>query len=235
MANTRVIKTKFWKDSYIVGLNLHERHLFLYLLTNPSTNISGIYEINVREIHFDTGITKNKIIQILDKFEKDRKIKYVDGWIAIKNWTKHQLENPSVGKGIERCFQEAPKVLVQWVNGQTDPSLETDCPQSALLNLTKPNLTYTEKKMKVSFNYETGEFEGITDEYINQLDDKYPGVDVEGEIAKMGDWLIDNPGKKRQGKRSFINRWLTKATPKVESNKIQSMPWFPGEEEKKRP
>ena len=39
----RYIKTKFWDDSYIIELNPHEKLLFLYLITNPLTNIAGVY------------------------------------------------------------------------------------------------------------------------------------------------------------------------------------------------
>ena len=40
----------------------------------------------------------------------------------------------------------------------------------------------------------------------------------------MEDWLQDNPSKKRQGKRSFINRWLSKASPVPEHKGLQKLP-----------
>lgn len=42
--------------------------------------------------------------------------------------------------------------------------------------------------------------------------DTFPGVDVDRELRKAKQWLIDNPTKQktRAGIRNYINRWLTK-------------------------
>ena len=116
MSKKRYIDTKFWDDNYIINKDPIEKLLFLYLLTNTLTNIVGIYEISLRRIAFDTGIDSEMVDKILKRFEADDKIKYVNGWIAIKNFIKNQLSNPSVNKGIEMLLKEVPDYLVEWVN-----------------------------------------------------------------------------------------------------------------------
>lgn len=116
MAKNRYVNTKFWDDDYISRLSPVEKLLFLYLLTNPLTNISGVYEISFRRMEFDTGIDRDKIEEIIAKFENNNKVKYVSGFIAIKNWRKHQERNSKIDIGIKRCLQDAPKELVEWLD-----------------------------------------------------------------------------------------------------------------------
>jgi len=116
MSKKRYIDTKFWDDNYIIDKDPIEKLLFLYLLTNTLTNIIGIYEISLRRIAFDTGIDSEMVKKILDRFTVDDKIKYINGWIVIKNFIKNQLSNPSVNKGIEQLLKEVPEEFIEWVD-----------------------------------------------------------------------------------------------------------------------
>lgn len=116
MSKQRYINTKLWDDGFITTLDPTEKLLFIYFLTNPLTNISGIYEITLKRISFDTGIESSMVEKIIDRFEKNHKIKFDNNWIAIKNFVKHQAENPKIMKGIEKCLEIAPKPLSEWVN-----------------------------------------------------------------------------------------------------------------------
>jgi hypothetical protein len=108
----RYINTKFWNDNYISNLDPIEKLLFLYLLTNPCTNLSGIYEIQLKHIAVDTGIDKEMIEKIFQRFEKDNKVVYRNGWIAITNFIKHQKMNPNVKRGIEENLKKAPESIM---------------------------------------------------------------------------------------------------------------------------
>ena len=113
MAKQRIVNTRFWDDSYIAALTPTEKLLFLYLLTNPLTNISGVYELPLRRISFDVGIGEREVGKILEKFEASGKIIYREGWIGIKNWIKHQTLNPKVKQGIVLELRKAPQELIQ--------------------------------------------------------------------------------------------------------------------------
>lgn len=112
MAKERMVNTKFWDDTYIVNLDPIEKLLFLYFITNPLTNISGVYEIQLRRIAFDTGIDKDMVQKIIERFSRDNKIFYEEGWVGIKNFAKHQKNNPKIKKGIEIGLNSAPKIIL---------------------------------------------------------------------------------------------------------------------------
>ena len=96
MAQKRLISVNFWKDNYIADLDLPEKALFNYLLTNPATNVAGIYEINLREVAFDTKADLDFVQKAIDKFQRDGKVQYYKGWLLIRNWIKNQSMNPSM-------------------------------------------------------------------------------------------------------------------------------------------
>src|SRR3990167_10309926 len=102
MAKQRMINTRFWDDSYISDLDPIEKLMFLYLLTNAQTNISGIYELSIKKIALDTGIDKEMVQKIIGRFTKDKKVFYVKGWVCIKNFIRHQNhKSPKIRVGIE--------------------------------------------------------------------------------------------------------------------------------------
>lgn len=104
-----MINTKFWVDHYIKDLTPNQKLLFLYFISNPFTNISGIYEMPLEQIELNTKIKVKEIVKTLIKFEKDDKIFYQEGWIIIKNFTKHQSEGEKVQKAIEKELKRLPK------------------------------------------------------------------------------------------------------------------------------
>lgn len=148
MAKQRSVVTKFWDDTYIMKLDPIEKLLFLYLLTNPLTNICGIYEITPRRVAFDTGIDSEMVEKIFKRYEKEQKIVYQNGWVCIVNFIKNQTLNPSVVKGIKRELKLVPRdSLLQ---------LATVCHslnQDGSLNLTKLNLTKPNAVATASKNF----------------------------------------------------------------------------------
>lgn len=157
MANNRQVSTNFWKDNYVVDLDPTEKLLFLYLLTNPKTNVAGIYEINLREVSFDTGYDIEMVKRIFNRFERDGKVQYENGYILLTNWVKHQSMNPSVRAGIDRIVAGLPTWLHDLITqdertgnlqiertatGQPVDSLgtESDILNLTLLNSTLPNV-----------------------------------------------------------------------------------------------
>jgi len=139
MAKQRIINTKFWSDPYIQDLDAYTKLLFLYLLTNEHTDICGIYEISERTICFEINFKQDKLKQSIDRLSQDGKIYYIDGWIYIKNFSKHQNSNPSVEKGVERSLKLVPSDILAKVS-EIDTGSDR-LSQEGTPNLTKPNLT----------------------------------------------------------------------------------------------
>lgn len=137
MAKRRIINTRFWADNYIAELVPNEKLMFLYFLTNPYTNISGAYELPIRQIVMDTGFDKEEVEKMMRRFEKDRKIYYREGYVIVKNFIKHQEINSKVRIGIDNEVSKLPYKIRKIVSHSL-----------SYLNLTESNLILTESNPK---------------------------------------------------------------------------------------
>lgn len=121
MAKNRYINTQYWRDDYISSLEPEGKLLFLYLITNPDTSICGIYQLPIKIMAADTGIENTDIEKLLQQFERDEKIIFRNGWIAIRNFIKHQKqsenENDKINRGIQLALENCPENLVKWISG----------------------------------------------------------------------------------------------------------------------
>jgi uncharacterized phage protein (TIGR02220 family) len=118
MSKQRLVDTCFWDDAYIMRLDPSEKLLFLYLLTNPLTAICGVYQIEMRRVAFDTGFEIDTVKRMLERFERDDRCVHRDGWMAMKNWLKHQNPgSPKVQRGIEIQLRKVPSELSNYVKG----------------------------------------------------------------------------------------------------------------------
>jgi predicted DNA-binding transcriptional regulator len=140
VAKQRIVNTKFWDDSYIVNLNPKEKLIFLYLFTNPVANISGVYELPLERVAFDTGISRQKVEESIKKFEVDRKIVCAYGWIGVVNFIKHQnRNNPKIRQGILAELEHAPKEIVDRLSIDYEKLGISKDGQSHLNSNLKPN------------------------------------------------------------------------------------------------
>jgi len=119
MAKQRYVNTKFWSDTYISELDPIEKLLFLYFLTNPFTNISWIYEITLKQIALDTWIDREEMLpKIIKRFSEAKKIYYIDGWIYIRNFQKHQKTwSKSIEIWIDREMELIPSIIKDKIQG----------------------------------------------------------------------------------------------------------------------
>jgi len=120
MAKSRLIHTKFWSDGWIATLNPLERYLYLYLLTNEHTNISGIYELPINIMAFETGIDSEMLPKMLERFKG--KIYYHNSWMCIKNFIKHQSsQSKTVKIGIQENLKLIPEEIIDKLIGYGYP------------------------------------------------------------------------------------------------------------------
>jgi len=80
---TRIIHTKIWKDNYFSQLNRAEKLAFIYLLTNESINLCGIYEINDLELKTWVGLTDTEIENVKKTFTKDGRFIFYKNWVKV--------------------------------------------------------------------------------------------------------------------------------------------------------
>ena len=89
MANFRQIHVSIWKDPWFLDLEPDEKLLFIYLFSNESTSLAGIYEIAFKVICFETNLSGEFVSKTLEKFEKADKVYYRDGIVWVKNLRKY--------------------------------------------------------------------------------------------------------------------------------------------------
>lgn len=111
MATQRYISTSFWDDEWVHDLDKSGKLFYLYLLTNPLTNISGVYKISDSRICFDCDFTKEELKELWNRFaEAGKAVRYKE-WVILPSWPAHQKwdERERVARGIISCLQELPE------------------------------------------------------------------------------------------------------------------------------
>ncbi len=119
MASHRTIDTKLFKDRWVRSLHPLDKLLFVYFLTNISTNIAGAYEIEMSDIELDTGLSASEIDEALIHFREAGKVFYEDGWVYIANFIKHQkYESEKIQAGILTIINNSPSWIKNRVSNQ---------------------------------------------------------------------------------------------------------------------
>lgn len=93
MADYRQIHTCIWKDAWFLELNPDHKLLFIYLFSNERTSVAGIYDLSLRIVAFETGLSMEAIKQGLDLFEQAGKVYYDDGIVWVVNLRRYNATN----------------------------------------------------------------------------------------------------------------------------------------------
>ena len=117
MATQRYISTSFWDDEWIQTLDPSEKLLYLYLMTNPLTTISGAYKISLRRMVFDTGFNDDTVKRILDKFQAKKKAYHYHEYMILPSWPKHQKwdKKATIKAGIDSDLATIPDEVKKYM------------------------------------------------------------------------------------------------------------------------
>lgn len=93
MALYRNISISFWTDLKVNDdFTPEDRYFFLYLLTNPHTNICGCYEISIKQMGRETGYNDDTVKRLIQRMEKVHKVieyDYKTQEVFVYNWSKY--------------------------------------------------------------------------------------------------------------------------------------------------
>ena len=111
MAIYRSVSLSFWTDPKVIDdFSPEDKYFYLYLLTNPHTNLIGCYEISLKQISDETGYTRDTIEKLIDRFTDIHKvIKYSKATkeVLLLNWTKHNwTRSPKLMIAIDNQIEE---------------------------------------------------------------------------------------------------------------------------------
>jgi len=89
MADFRNIHTRIWTDAWFSELQPDEKLMFIYLFSNPNASVCGMYEMPKRNISLDTGISLDRVSEILNKLSAAGKVFYENGIVWVVNLKKY--------------------------------------------------------------------------------------------------------------------------------------------------
>lgn len=93
MAIYRNIRISFWTDSKIVDeFTPEDRYFYLYLFTNPHTNLAGCYELSMKQASVELGYDPTAIKTLIRRFtDVHGVIKYSEHTkeVLLLNWHKY--------------------------------------------------------------------------------------------------------------------------------------------------
>ena len=211
---TRIIQTRFWKDTFISELNPKTKLLFIYLLSNERIELTGAYEVPLRYIAMETGLTLAEVEKGFSEIES--KIKYKDGYVVVLNSQKYQDYSRGSShqkNAFDREYENLPEE-VKWLLDNKEQLVPN---QSTTSCITSPGLDRnkkqeirnkkTEIRNKKIWNKKTLENGEISKKLQEEgFDEKL----IKEEVAKMIDWL-DAEGKTKIDYLAFARNWLRRA------------------------
>ncbi len=99
MAIYRNVHLTFWSDAKVTDeFTPEDKYFYLYLLTNPHTNLSGCYEISLKQISREMGYAQESIEGLIKRFSEVHKIVVYDKnskEILLINWSKYNWTKSS--------------------------------------------------------------------------------------------------------------------------------------------
>ena len=124
MALYRNIHLSFWQDTKVTDdFTPEDRYFYLYLLTNPHTNLCGCYEISIKQMANEMGYDVKKVIKLIERFSFTHNlIRYArsERELLIFHWSKYNWTSS----------EKFRKPLLQEIQ-----NVKTDCFREYLLKL----------------------------------------------------------------------------------------------------
>lgn len=95
----RNISPSFWTDSKVdEDFTPEDKYFYLYLLTNPHTNICGCYEITLKQMSQETGYNVDTLKKLLDRMENVHRVARYSATnreVLLVNWGKYNWTRSS--------------------------------------------------------------------------------------------------------------------------------------------
>lgn len=133
----RILTEQFWTDVKIEEMSFEEKSMYAYLITNPYTNGCGCYEVTLRQIAAQTGLTVKAATALITALQdKYKVIHYYEDTCEMliykfgrHNWSDSpkllqgarndavQIKNMQAAEFIRQALEEG-------VNGRFEPPMD---------------------------------------------------------------------------------------------------------------
>lgn len=115
MGRNHMINSDFWVDGYLADTKPDFKLFYLYLMTNPHSNIAGVYQLPIKHMVVETGLKEKQINGFVQQLEADKKVFFREGWVIMLNRAKNQSE--TVQTGINQILDNCPDFIKDCING----------------------------------------------------------------------------------------------------------------------
>jgi len=115
----RTITDFFWRDPEISELSQEDKSTLLYLLTSPSSNIIGVYQVVWRIAAAEMGWTADQLLAVITRLKNLGLVEFnKQGFIWVKTWWKH---NSAIGafspKLLAKAKKQCDEMPGEWLEG----------------------------------------------------------------------------------------------------------------------
>lgn len=97
MAIYRTVSLSFWTDTKVIDdFTPEDRYFYLYLFTNPHTNLAGCYEVSTKQMAYETGYSKETVEGLLVRFSEVHGVCDYSSEtkeVLLLNWHKYNWTN----------------------------------------------------------------------------------------------------------------------------------------------
>lgn len=107
-----MVNIRIWHDTWFRSLSPNARLLFLFLISNKNTHVSGYYEIQLTDMEMQTNLNKKQVAGALKELAP--KVLYLENWVCIKNYLRHQnlANNQKVNIAVEKYLKSVPESVL---------------------------------------------------------------------------------------------------------------------------
>ena len=235
MAIYRNVQMAFWNDTKIADdFTAKEKYLYLYLLTNPHSNLCGCYEISISQIALETAIEKKEIPELIARlqdahtvilFSKDTKEVLLLNHHKY-NWTSSEKFRKPLEKEIDNVKNEGFKAYLRDLfNGIDTVSIPYQYGSDTTVSVTD-TVTDSEKEKKSKKQTEPKESYGklgnvkLTIKQYEKLIVDYGYELTEKAIEYLDGYIADKKYKSSDNNQA-MRRWVFDAVKEQEQKRAK--------------
>lgn len=170
MAIYRTISMSFWTDNKVVDdFTPEDRYFYLYLFTNPHTNLCGCYEVSLKQMAYEVGYSIDSINMLLKRFEEVHNvIRYSEKTkeVLLLNWHKYnwttseKFRKPLLKEISEVKCEPFRYYLQDLADGkETGYGIDTNCINTTVTVTDTDTVTNTAKTINKNNNSKTNDTE----------------------------------------------------------------------------
>lgn len=113
METRRYINVKTWSEAWFEALTSNEKLVWIYLNTNSTTNMLGVYSTSIRRVAYECHMSEPVVRRSIKKFEDIKKLIYTDEYIILTEWMKQQAMNPCMKMAAQKEYDKLPDKILQ--------------------------------------------------------------------------------------------------------------------------